>query len=310
MKSRSSLPVAVSFSEGGLLWGNQLVCNFDIRIEGLVESHSDDEVNTIVRYKCIFKDDNESGVKSALLSGLEAINWHNVDMRCRLNPDCNKANKYLAAIMRVDLEFLTPTAEYEITDLGTHFVNGQPLFFVGDRVILSPGIDNDVSIKWDIHPNRLAIDEYCSEHQAVQGMMEVVNLTPAAGTVIFAHCLLNIMRAVYTEVDKAPRCILFLAGKTGTKKTTFAAFQTQLYDRDKGIEAPMRLNASIPAAEATLNGIKDCVKILDDLFPSIGETKRNQERTFTELVRVIGDNSGRAIMKGNDVVTIPIMWII
>jgi hypothetical protein len=94
-----------------------------------------------------------------------------------------------------------------------------------------------------------------------------------------------------------------VVGKTGEKKTTYTAFQTQLYDRDKSIEEPLRLNASIPAAEAILFQMRDCTRVLDDLFPTEGDTKRHQEKTLTELTRIIGDKSGRARMSGNEVVT-------
>jgi hypothetical protein len=64
------------------------------------------------------------------------------------------------------------------------------------------------------------------------------------------------------------------------------------------------LNASIPAAEAILNSNYDCTVVLDDLFPSSDkEVKRKLEKTLIELIRIVGDNVGRALKIGNAVVT-------
>jgi len=105
---------------------------------------------------------------------------------------------------------------------------------------------------------------------------------------------------LYKEVGKAPHCIVFLVGGSGMQKTTYAAFQTQLYNRDKRIEEPIRLNATISAASAILHNKHDCVTVLDDLFPTKGETKRKQEQTLTELVRIVGDNRGSLVMKDGE----------
>jgi hypothetical protein len=212
--------------------------------------------------------------------------------------------KYLADIIRGNLPIEKVSKVCLINRTGTHFIGSEPLFCTGDGIILSPNVDKTVEVKIESVADKLVVDPNLSERQAAVGMMKIVNLTPEAGRIIFAHCLLNVMRAVYSEADKPPSCIIYLVGKTGIKKTTFAAFQTQLYDRDKGIVEPIRLNASISAAEAILNSNYDCVVVLDDLFPAkSSEIKRNQEQTLIELVRIIGDNVGRARISGKKVIT-------
>jgi len=302
---KSTTQQNATFLEGdGLYWGEQYVCNFEPRVESLVESVCDGEAETFVKLKCVFADGSESDTKAIPLSELETIKRHTVDLRCQLSPDCTKAVKYIASMIHSSLSSVPVIKEYVVDRVGVHFIEGHPLFCVGDRVMLSPSIPSDVTIRMESLPSRLAIDGNLSELQAIKEMMKIVNLSPDAGRVIFAHCLLNIMRSVYTEVDKPPRCIPYLVGLTGTKKTTYAAFQTQLYDRDKGIEAPIRLNASIPSAERVLHSKSDCVVVLDDLFPAkSNQAKSEQEKTLVELVRIIGDNIGRARVKGDEVVT-------
>ncbi len=67
-----------------------------------------------------------------------------------------------------------------------------------------------------------------------------------------------------------------------------------------------RLNASVAAAVERLYEKNDCVLLLDDLFPtSIKEIKSQQEKTMTEMIRIIGDGSRPAKMKGNKAIVKP-----
>jgi hypothetical protein len=287
----------------GLFWGEQFVANFKPRVKCLVKSESDGEIENLIHFNCDFADDTESEMKTIALDELDSIKWHNIDMRCQLNPDCHKALKYLAAIMRADLPNAPVVNEYLFCREGIHFIEKKPIFCIGDGLIPSLDVSKEILIRLEDIPKRLAVDNGCSGRQAVTGMMKVVNLSPSAGKIILSHCLLNIMRAAYAEVYKVPRCILFLVGLTGTKKTTYAAFMTQMYDRDKGIASPFRLNSSSPAFEQILYDANDCVVVLDDLFPAqSSETKRKQEKTLNDLIRIIGDDSGRAIKKGDGIV--------
>lgn len=132
--------------------------------------------------------------------------------------------------------------------------------------------------------------------------MEVVRLSPNVGRVVFSHSLLYIMRNVYETAWKAPCCSLFLYGETGTAKTTYATFLTQLHNRSKGIAPPIRLNATIAAVESILFERNDCVVVLDDLFPTeFRDMTNRQEKTLTEITRIIGDGSGRARMNNKQV---------
>jgi hypothetical protein len=89
--------------------------------------------------------------------------------------------------------------------------------------------------------------------------------------------------------------------KTGSQKTTYVAFLTQIHNRSQGIANPHRLDSSIPKAEALLYEKSDCVIILDDLFPvKFHDTKNQQEKTFLEITRIIADGVSRG-RKGNKI---------
>ena len=301
-----NLPPEASYTDGKLLWNDKHVCSFRPRVHSIVDAEIDGEINTLVKVSCVFADGSESAMKSFPLLELKSIDWLSLDLKCQLNPDCSKAGTYLAAIIQHALPDVEKNKEYYVNRLGLHMIEDVPVFCVGDRLIRSPAHEqsSEINIELEELPNKLAIDTMrYSELQAVQGMMKLINLSPSAGKVIFAHTLLSIMRVLYTNAGVIPSCIVYLVGVTSTKKTTYSAFMTQLYDRDKGIQRPTRLNGSIPGSETLLHDKVDCVVILDDLFPAKGQTKLHQEKTLVELVRIIGDNSGRVIMRGNEVVS-------
>jgi hypothetical protein len=100
-------------------------------------------------------------------------------------------------------------------------------------------------------------------------MNKLINLSPTAGSIILSHMLLNIMRSAYVTAGITPTSIPFLVGKTGSLKTTYSTFMTQLYGRQSRMEKPSRLNTSQSAFENILSDAYDRVEILDDLLSSL-----------------------------------------
>ena len=239
------------------------------------------------------------------LVGLEKVDWPNdIDRRCLLNPDVPKANEHIANIIRLqcaEASVKTKTKNV-VGQLGGQYVDDVPVFHHGDGLILPNGLtDRDApDIIFKPVPNkRLAVDPDYTEEQAVFGMRRIVDLSYEAGRILFAHMLLYVMRAAFVTAGIVPKVLVYLFGKTGIKKTTYAQWQTQLYNRDVPLEPLVRLNASIPAAVNLLYENADCVTVLDDLFPARDkDIHRKQEQTLLELTRVIGDGIEPARMRG------------
>lgn len=298
--------VYVTFSpEQGLVLAenDKHICNFEPWVVSRVTRYDDGESCSYVRFFIEFADGTRSEEFVLPTENLENVDWHSLNPKCLLNPDFSKASHHLAYIIRSALFTATEETQYRIGRLGTHIINGSPAFCVGDRLIWS-STEQETDIALEQLPYKLAIDPQLTEEDAVAGMMKIVKLSPDAGRPIFSHSLLNVMRQVYIDMGVTPCSIIFVVGETGMKKTTYTAFQTQLYNRDKGIQEPVRLNATIAAAETIISENSDCSVVLDDLFPAASSaTKRKQEQTLEALTRIVGDKSGRARMQGNEVVT-------
>lgn len=232
--------------------------------------------------------------------GLRQIDLYSLHPHITISKKGPAAQHSFVNFIRSKLPDAPKETQYSVNRLGTHMIGDKPVFNTGGGLIWSsPDSKNKPAVILEPQKYRLDIAPDLGEYEAAAGMMEVVSLSPDAGRVIFAHTLLYIMRSVYETARKAPCCSLLLYGKTGTAKTTYAAFLTQLHNRSQGIAEPVRLNATIAAAEMVLSERSDCAVILDDLFPTeYRDMKNRQEKTLIEITRIIGDGSGRARTKG------------
>jgi hypothetical protein len=253
-----------------------------------------------VRLKLIFADDEESRELIVSISELESTDWLSKNIRCRFHPKTSsiKARRYIADEIRSALPSAKKEYLYYINRFGTHIINGVPLFNTGNDIIWPHGIEEEGRPCVELKPTpfKLAIDKNLTELESVSGMFELMSLSPNSMRVILSQNLLYIMRDVYKSVWKAPCVSVLLYGKTGTKKTSTAALMTQMHNLDKGITHPVRLNSSISAAETLLFEKSDCVKVLDDLFPTeYRNDAKKQEQTFFEITRIIADGVSRAV---------------
>lgn len=300
-----SLPQEATFKPGeGLYWKKKNVGSFFPFVICKLSVESEDDIQDFVRICLIFYDDSKSSSCDLPLSDIDGIEWSKINVKCQINPDCTRAEKYLVYIIQQQLLRVPVEKAYMIKHFGLHMVQGEPMFYTGDRLIRSRNFNESLIPILESVPQALTVDlnRYSKRH-AFDGMMKIISLRPNVGIIIFIHSLLSVMRKMYIDIGITPRCIIYLVGNSGSHKTTYAAFQTQLFNRDQGIVSPIRLNASISAAEKLLYENHDCTVILDDLFPAnINQLKQKQETTLIELTRIIGDNIGRARMNGKQMI--------
>jgi hypothetical protein len=263
-----------------------------------IEIKSGDTITYYIKCRITFLDGDET-VTDIPLQGIKKMDWTNIDSRCVLNPDVPKTSEHIANLVHLSAHD-APLEEATIIDrLGTHVIEGKAVFNTGDRLIWPDNLTDKPNVIWKPTPNiRLAIDPKFSEENAVEGMMRVVDLSPESGKVLFSQGLMYIQLEAFVAVGIKLRCIVFLHGFTGNKKTTYSAFHSQLHNRNEPLKSPVRLNASVPAAVNLLYEKSDCVVVLDDLFPAKdNEVRRWQEKTLLEITRVIADGIEPARMR-------------
>jgi hypothetical protein len=170
-----------------------------------------------IRLKCLFADKSESKFRFIPSNEISKIRWFEFDERCQINPDCNKAKKYLAHIIQHEVISAPPESHTLINRFGTHLIDNEAVFFDGERLIRSPDRTSELNIILNPLPYKLVIGDY-TELQAVTGIMKLVNLAPEVGKTIVSHTLLYLMRQLFVSIGVNPCCILFLVDKSGSGK--------------------------------------------------------------------------------------------
>lgn len=304
---------SISFnSKGEAIIKNKHIANFfprvvakvDVNIEGVVTPHE--------KLALEFADGKTGESKILPFKNLEKVNWSDdVDPRCILNPDVPKAGGHIANVIRLqcakaDVKTETMTV---VDQFGGHSIEGVPVFHTGGELIWPEGLTDENKPKVIFKPvphKQLAVDPNCSEREADAAMERIVDLSPDAGRAILSLNSMCIQWDAFEAAGITPRCNVYLYGKTGTKKTTYASFTTQMYNRDKLLERPDRLNASIPAAVKLMNKVRHGVLVLDDLYPAdSSEIRRQQEKTLLEITRIIADGTEPARVRGGQVTKNP-----
>lgn len=287
------------------------ISNFCPEVLAVANIYSDANAEPVanVKLRLLFWNGQYSKEFTEPLSCLDNTKWLEHDIRSRLHPEVSpsKAQRYLVDYVRSELPTAPVEKLYRLNQIGVHVIDSEPIFCTGRELVISPtDKKNRANVELEPIPFNLDIDSTLSEKEAVAGMLELISLCPNAGRIISTHSLLYLMRKLFEDVWRSPCCSLFLYGLTGTKKTTISAFLTQVYNRNKGIASPPRLNSSIPAALKIMYEKNDCVVVLDDLFPAeSNDIRRKQEETLFEITRIIADGIEPGRMRGNKVAKVP-----
>ena len=286
-------------------------CNFEIKDVSLkdIRNVTNDDTKYYVDIEVEINGNGDTFVSSLPLNALDDADFRKINPGIRFHPGLppTRINRIIVDYVKSCLEGCVKHDEvFQFTDTGMYKVNGETVFCTGDEVI-TPRRGTARSTRFDIHcgNTKLDYDPGLTEYETLDMMLELISLCPAPGVIILSQQITYLLRRAYVEARANPCICTFLYGETGKKKTTFASFLTQIYNRSDGINSPVRLNATISAAVDYISQNRDCVIVLDDLFPSDStQIRRKQEETLSEIVRCIGDRTTPAKMRGKHLNTV------
>ncbi len=281
---------------------NTPVCNFIPQVLSVVQICDSDSkvIEEAVKLSLVFEDDARKEITLAL-SELEHIDWPKRDSRCIINTNYRNVRIYIANVVRAGLYNAPTETMYRLERTGIHRIGEKVIFVAGDRVITgSSATEMDSNFELEQLSFRLDIDSELTPREAFNGMRELISLSPETGRVLVAHVISGITRRAFKEAGLSPCTALVIVGKSGMLKSHYIPHLVQLYNRADRIGAATRFNSTKRFIEDVLCEYSECTAVIDDLHTAeSGGIKRKNEDTAEEIIRRIGDDTGRGHMEGS-----------
>ena len=96
-----------------------------------------------------------------------------------------------------------------------------------------------------------------------------------------------------------PKFVLFLVGKTGSRKSTLAALFLSFFGRFTGAELPLSFRDTANSILYHTFALKDMLTCIDDLHPSSRIEEQKMNATAQAVMRAYGDRTGKGRLRAD-----------
>ena len=132
--------------------------------------------------------------------------------------------------------------------------------------------------------------QYLREHPPapdyiIQSLIAFTFLSPLCEFLKRAHCM--------------PKFVLFLTGRTGTRKSTLAALFLSFFGNFSSSDLPMSFRDTANSIIANAFTLKDVLTCIDDFYPSDNAEMKKLNATAQTVMRAYGDRTGRARLRSD-----------
>ena len=170
----------------------------------------------------------------------------------------------------------------------------------GEWHFLLPGDDSlNVTLKGKLQ-------HYCGEsYFDLYAPIDAYNLfekPPAPSCVIqslVAFAFLTPLNEFMRQAGCMPKFVLFLTGRTGTRKSTIAALILSFFGKFTSTDLPMSFRDTANSIIANSFSLKDVLTCIDDFYPSDYAEMKKLNATAQTVMRAYGDRTGRARLRSD-----------
>ena len=170
----------------------------------------------------------------------------------------------------------------------------------GEWHFLLPGDDSlNVTLKGKLQ-------HYCGEsYYDLYDPIDAYDLfekPPAPSRVIqplIAFAFLTPLNEFLRQAGCLPKFVLFLTGRTGTRKSTIAALILSFFGKFTSTDLPMSFRDTANSIIANSFSLKDVLTCIDDFYPSDNAEMKKLNATAQTVMRAYGDRTGRARLRSD-----------
>lgn len=96
-----------------------------------------------------------------------------------------------------------------------------------------------------------------------------------------------------------PKFVLFLVGKTGSRKSTLAALMLSFFGKFTASELPLSFRDTANSILHSAFSLKDVLTVIDDLHPSSRMEEQKMNGTAQAVMRAYGDRTGKGRLRAD-----------
>ena len=110
---------------------------------------------------------------------------------------------------------------------------------------------------------------------------------------VLALVFLSPLNAFLRQIDHEPSFVMYLVGKTQSRKSTLAALMLSFFGNFTNCSLPANFKDTPNAVEAKAHYINDALMVVDDYHPATSADRRMMNQTMQAISRMYGDRCAR-----------------
>ena len=130
----------------------------------------------------------------------------------------------------------------------------------------------------------------------------LLRMMPVPEEVMFpllAFTFLSPLNHFLKEAGCEPKFVLFLSGKTGSRKSTLAALMLSFFGKFTASELPLSFRDTANSILHNAFALKDVLTCIDDLHPSSRMEDQKMNGTAQAIMRAYGDRTGKGRLRSD-----------
>jgi hypothetical protein len=203
----------------------------------IVSATTGKQVGVLARFT--LQGDGFTSVEYALtLDKLKTLDYSTLHPLAQVDEGYKQANQAILRIVQQQLKALTPTNIPYIERLGWLKVEGQRMYFAGDKLIGGDGIVPNARyhVKAEMKQYRLAVDGAMTVTESCRYTLKLMSLKHEVTLPLVGNLAVGLLYPLIAEMGYIQIPMLYLLGKSGITKTVLSCLTSSIYNRDKGFE--------------------------------------------------------------------------
>lgn len=165
---------------------------------------------------------------------------------------------------------------------------------------LLPGSDSlTVSLPSKLSGYRMGQECTYPDILVVEAMLRQKIVPPEVQLPLLAFVFLSPLNEFLRQAGCVPKFVLFLVGKTGSRKSTLAALMLSFFGRFTASELPLSFRDTGNSIIHNAFTLKDVLTCIDDFYPGSSQEEKKLTATAQSIMRSYGDRQGRGRLKSD-----------